>query len=415
MASRLWRFHNESMLQGIRTFSLKTLSPIRTRPASSDLPRDSVDLAVAPGLPAGEKPTAPLRPSLKAALALGVVTLGGVMGGIPAAVAAPQVQLQVQARTSRPTLAVIDSFEGNRSHGSLVDALLNQKQGTLRLPHQIREDVTGLAFTEGQAEFNQYITDLMQELPAQALTRVNAQLQTIAGDPHSSVRTVNLSLAINKAARFQLLDQVLQQDLEARARMYDFLGLPATASEQEFSQKLVDKLENLYDSSPATQKARQEYLATLSRLDQRNITVVVAAGNEGELQAQLASRGVKTSASFYENLFASSQVITVGAVDQAHQVWNESNPGAQVLARGVAVPIPLGRATSCHDGTSFAAPQIASLIEQMKDIRPGLTRTQILDLLRRASDPVAGDPILTGSGEVNFSRALALTKASLHR
>jgi len=385
------------------------MSPVRPRPIGTDLYQDRVDIAAPPSSPVADSPTS-FKPSTRAALALGMVALGGLAGGIPSAVAAPQAQIAVKSQT--PSLAVVDSFDGPSSHGNLVNAVLNQKAGTLKLPHQIREDVTGLAFTEDQAEFNQYITDLMQELPAQALSRVTSQLQKIARDTQGSVRTINLSLAINKAARYQLLDNVLQQDLEARDRMLAFLKLPANASEQEFTQKLVDKLESLYDSSSALQKARKEYLSIMDQLAQRNITVVLAAGNEGELQAQLAQKGIKTSPTFYENLFASPQAITVGAVDGAHHLWHESNPGAQVLARGVAVPITLGKLTTPHDGTSFAAPQIAALIEQMKDIRPDLNRAQILDLLSRASDPVAGAPLQTGSGEVNFARALALTRAS---
>ena len=170
---------------------------------------------------------------------------------------------------------------------------------------------------------------------------------------------------------------------------------------------MVDKLEKLYDSSPDIQKSRQLYQSTLDQLTQRKIVVVVAAGNEGELQEQLQRQGVKPGPTFFENLFSSpQQTINVGAVDAHHKLWNESNPGADVLALGVGVPITIGKKTSGHDGTSFAAPQVADLIDQMKALNPSLSRSQILDILKATSQPVPGSKAQVGSGEIDQARAL---------
>jgi len=296
-------------------------------------------------------------------VALAVASLGVLAGGIPTAAAAP-------------TVAIVDSFDSPQSHGNLVDAIL-QKAGsdTVKLSHQIRDDVTGLVFTEDQAEFNEFITDILQEMPAQALRQVNQQLNKIARDPNSQVRTINLSLALSKASRFQLLDHVFTEDLDARARMQAFMGLPESASEQAFRHKLVETVEKLYDQSPQLQRQRKDYEKTVQQLAKRNITVVVAAGNEGELQAAVDRPG------FYQNLFSTGQTITVGATDANFKLWNESNPGADVLARGVAVPITIQGETLDYDGTSFAVPKVAHEIDQAKEQNPLLTRDQLLKLL----------------------------------
>lgn len=382
--------------------ALKQQSPFRrssVKPVAAE-PVDRVELAVLPSETKAEAPRRSWQPSTRAALSLALVGLGVVGGGIHSAVAAPpQAQVKV---------AVIDNFDGPDSHGNLVDAVLHGRG--LRLSHQIREDVTGIVLVESQREFEEFVTDLMQYLPARALQQVTAQLQKIARDPRSSVKTVNLSLAVNKAARFQLLEQVLKQDQQARERMQVFLGLPDTAGEQEFRQALVNKLENLFDSSAEVKQSQQAYRRTLDQLTKRNIVVVVAAGNEGELQSQLREQQVTTSPTFFHNLFASKgTTITVGAVDAQHRLWEESNPGADVLARGVGVPITIGQRTSSHDGTSFAAPQVARVIDQLKVRNPALTRDQILDLLLRTSDPVAG----SGLAEVNPTRALNIAAATL--
>lgn len=348
-------------------------------------------------------PRSPWKPSTQAALSLALVGLGVLGGGLHTAVAAP-AQAQVK-QNAQPTLAVIDRFEGPGSHGNLVDAVLHSK--SLKLSHQIGEDVTGIALVESQAEFEEFVTDLMQYVPARALDQVTEQLQKIARDPKSPIQTVNLSLAVNKAGRFQLLEKVLQQDEEARGRMQQFLGLSDQSSPREFTQSMVDKLEKLYDSSPDIQKSRQLYQSTLDQLTQRKIVVVVAAGNEGELQEQLQRQGVKPGPTFFENLFSSpQQTINVGAVDAHHKLWNESNPGADVLALGVGVPITIGKKTSGHDGTSFAAPQVADLIDQMKALNPSLSRSQILDILKATSQPVPGSKAQVGSGEIDQARAL---------
>lgn len=381
-------------------------SPGQGRPESIDRfqPGLALEKTPPPGFSRAEAPPrSPWKPSTQAALSLALVGLGVLGGGLHTAVAAP-AQAQVKQNT-QPTLAVIDRFEGPGSHGNLVDAVLHSK--SLKLSHQIGEDVTGIALVESQAEFEEFVTDLMQYVPARALDQVTQQLQKIARDPKSPIQTVNLSLAVNKAGRFQLLEKVLQQDEEARGRMQQFLGLSDQSSPREFTQSMVDKLENLYDSSPDIQKSRQLYQSTLDQLTQRKIVVVVAAGNEGELQEQLQRQGVKPGPTFFENLFSSpQQTINVGAVDAHHQLWNESNPGADVLALGVGVPITVGKKTSAHDGTSFAAPQVADLIDQMKALNPALSRSQILDILKATSQPVQGSKAQVGSGEIDHARAL---------
>jgi hypothetical protein len=377
---------------------LRQLTPVAARANPLAESPDQVQLSASALAPAETPRRNTWKPSAGPALALALAGLGVVGGGIQGAVAAPVQQIRVQ-----PTLAIIDAFEGPQSHGSLVDAVLHQSTTapTLKLSHKIREDMTGLVFTEDQAEFNQFITDVLQELPAQALRQVSQQLDKIANDPKSKVTTVNLSLAVSKAARFQMLERVAGQDLEVRSRMHQFLGLPESAPAPQFTQKLVEKVESLYDQSSSLREARQEYATILDKLEQRNVTVVVAAGNEGELQQPFQRDGIVTSPSFFTNLFSAPQTITVGAVDGAQQIWNESNPGADVLAAGVQVPIRVGQQQAHHDGTSFAAPKVASLIDQMKKLQPHLSRSQILEILRSSSPNL----------EVDSARALQGTLA----
>ncbi|MFN8606758.1 MAG: S8 family serine peptidase [Vulcanimicrobiota bacterium] len=346
------------------------------------------------------------KPSTRAALSMALVGLGLVGGGVHSAVAAPS-QALVKPQTS-PSLAVIDQFESPDSHGNLVDALLHHQ--SLKLPHRINEDVTGLALVETQAEFEEFVTDLMQYLPARALDQVTAQLDKINRAGASPIKTVNLSLALSKAGRFQLLTQFLERDPQASERMRRFLGLSEKVGSREFSQSLLNKLESLYDTSPDLLKSRQRYQQTLEQLNRRNIVVVVSAGNEGELQDQLRQQNLNSSPTFFDNLFSShNHTINVGAVDGQHRLWAESNPGADLLAQGVAIPITVAQTTRYYDGTSFAAPRVAELIDEMRKLNPTLSRDQILDILRKTSDPVQGPRAQVGSGEINPARALQAT------
>lgn len=67
------------------------------------------------------------------------------------------------------------------------------------------------------------------------------------------------------------------------------------------------------------------------------------------------------------------------------------------------------------EGTSFAAPLVASTVACMLEARPGLSPAQVRDILIRSAEPVPGaEPERQGAGALHAGRAVALA-LELHR
>jgi subtilisin family serine protease len=124
-----------------------------------------------------------------------------------------------------------------------------------------------------------------------------------------------------------------------------------------------------------------EIEAAIAYATQRNILVVMAAGNEAQ------SEPVNPAA------LATRYGIAVGAVDRNQQIPRFSNSAGQqekayVLAPGVSITSTvLGEAYENFNGTSMAAPHVAGVAALMLSANPQLTVNQITQILTNTTRP----------------------------
>lgn len=88
-------------------------------------------------------------------------------------------------------------------------------------------------------------------------------------------------------------------------------------------------------------------------------------------------------------------LLTVGAVDDQDRFTTFTSTGAsvQLYANGYRIPsyVPGGR-TIPFSGTSMASPQVANLAAKILALRPDLTPSQVIELVRAGADPIPDQP-----------------------
>jgi uncharacterized protein YjdB len=124
----------------------------------------------------------------------------------------------------------------------------------------------------------------------------------------------------------------------------------------------------------------------------RNITVVVAAGNDNDDAKNYCPAHIE-------------EAITVSAFDKADKPANFTNYGAcvDVAAPGVdIVSTVLGGGAGSKQGTSMAAPHVAGAAALLLCDNPSITPNAIKTLIRFSADPLATNSRYYGSGILNI-------------
>jgi thermitase len=125
--------------------------------------------------------------------------------------------------------------------------------------------------------------------------------------------------------------------------------------------------------------------------------VAVAAGNGGTL--------VQTADDPY--------MLTVGATDSTDTLFSWSNHGnnLDVVAPGHVATTGPGGTYAAADGTSFAAPIVAGAAALVLSANPGLTPSQVQNILKQSADDLGatGWDSTYGYGRINLARALSMS------
>lgn len=153
------------------------------------------------------------------------------------------------------------------------------------------------------------------------------------------------------------------------------------------------------------------------------VTVVLAAGNEGEVNQPAATLGIPTGDRFYDSIIFGDQegippgVLVIGGVHETqhhgYEVWSRTTPNKEVDLAAESVDVPVARfglLQNTESGTSFAAPKVAAIIANMKAINPGLRPEQIEIILKKTADPIPGEELRVGAGVVNADKAYAMAR-----
>jgi subtilisin family serine protease len=133
--------------------------------------------------------------------------------------------------------------------------------------------------------------------------------------------------------------------------------------------------------------------------DERNITVVIAAGNENALIG-------------IDPMQRSPVTIKVSAVDQQLQKASFSNfgSGSTISAPGVNIfsTVPGGN-FKYLDGTSMAAPVVSGGVALIKSLKPDISNRELIQLLQRTGKPVQTQSPFRVGNLIQLDKALSGT------
>ncbi len=161
----------------------------------------------------------------------------------------------------------------------------------------------------------------------------------------------------------------------------------------------------------AFQQARARYQASTRNATENGIVVVVAAGNEHELNGVFP----RTTPGGDTNFLAQSpDVISVAASDDqdtpqlqddtigSFSSWGDGTYNPTVATDGVGVKTRFGP----QDGTSFASPKAAAIIARMQQQNPNLSVAHIKAILQQTAVDTQASPLAEGAGILNPDAAL---------
>lgn len=165
----------------------------------------------------------------------------------------------------------------------------------------------------------------------------------------------------------------------------------------QFQQRLVD-FTTQSGNSQTVQRFHQGYAETVRKYEALGNSVVVSAGNEGELlqqmQADNGGNAIKAPAGFLYRPLTTPETTSVGAMgftaDMRPRVAPFSTGGSNVPV------IAYGRAVDGQPGTSFAAPRVGAVMQQIHRQNPGMSSAEVeRQMLRMHTTPVEGTRALT--------------------
>jgi len=165
----------------------------------------------------------------------------------------------------------------------------------------------------------------------------------------------------------------------------------------QFQQRLVDFSARSVQSPPVPQ-AHQDYAQSVRNYEALGNSVVISAGNEGELldlmRADNGGRAIQAPPDFYRSALSTSETTSVGALtfrdDRTPTVAPYSSGGD-----GVPV-VAYARAMDGQPGTSFAAPRVGAFMQHLHQQNPTLNSSEVERLmLRMQTMPVEGTHALT--------------------
>jgi hypothetical protein len=157
-----------------------------------------------------------------------------------------------------------------------------------------------------------------------------------------------------------------------------------------FQQHLIDRTGAVPQSEPV-QQARELVNGIVGAYEGNRNSVVVAAGNNGDLLPQMMAdnggRPLITPEGFFENILATPNVTTVGALEA-------TGPGpGQVGVAGYSSPsrevdmYAWGQAPNGASGTSFSAPRVAMMMQEEHLRNPNATSAEVEEIVRRRCFP----------------------------
>lgn len=271
---------------------------------------------------------------------------------------------------------------------------------TLAMPGQTPEQTLANLGGAVQMENNSVALGALQNLHGQIQSGVHNTVTNFSMGAGASNVTEhlyqNISLAWNPARPEATAEEQAQRasgqaisDNLARAWNIDPQALassdPAISgpARQQFQQNLINHTHQA-NRTPQMDQLRQTVNTFVDGYESRNNSVVVAAGNNGDLAAAMrrdnGGRDLQIPEGFFENILAARNATTVGALGTGANnqvgVAEYSSPSSAVHMYAWGNPAP-GVA-----GTSFAAPRVAAQMQQLHNRFPDRSSAEIERMLR---------------------------------
>lgn len=178
----------------------------------------------------------------------------------------------------------------------------------------------------------------------------------------------------------------------------------------KLQQALVDRVHGAVAGDSEIKELKHQYDARVHQFAKGNNSVVVSAGNEGDVLPVFAkdngNRSLNLPKSFFASPLSNQDNTTVGATrwyqngtDLKERVANYSTPGSDVsiYASGSLATDPKHPQVSKESGTSFSAPRVAAAMAGLHHAHPNMNHKQVEALLKQQLTHTLD----TGHGEVS--------------
>lgn len=199
------------------------------------------------------------------------------------------------------------------------------------------------------------------------------------------VRMKGETMIRNQARAFELdPDKLLSEDPSVHG-----------PERRRLQQGLADRARFIIDEHPVVQGARRRYDQAVSDFEANNNSVVISAGNDGEIKQRLEDmnhgRSIRTGPNFGQNILENDEVTSVGATrwyrnngELSEQVagYSSESTGVDIYASG-SVGFGNTRENAESWGTSFAAPRVAGTMAELHRKHPEMTSSQIENLMKQ--------------------------------
>jgi hypothetical protein len=292
-----------------------------------------------------------------------------------------------EKREMRPLLAVLDNFDapsGELPHGEIVESvmLLHGRLKDEEIQNLHGDSAAPFDFHDLIAVPAEQLVDGFDALTvgttASFYNMVTDNLRLLM-EEQPSVRVVNVSQSQTPARLIEPFLGPIEKNAKFRGKLAKGLHLTEDATAAEVISSLLEHTEEMVHSDPDIVAAGARYQDAARQAYGKGIVNVIAAGNQGALAGTLSQMGVHTTPATFRSLLVNDWVTVVGAATRDSQPSKLNSPqsGIEVYALGEQLPFQARGIRARVDGTSVAAPLIASQAAATLKQHPEWTATQL--------------------------------------
>lgn len=270
-----------------------------------------------------------------------------------------------QVHSGQSALRALD-FEVQSKSAAAAQAASNSL--TFQTAMGVRHSVTNLSMEAGSAH---------------ACLAIYAKIRYAWGPVQPDLTAQELEDRAEGLILSESLAQAWKIDQQALSSRDPAMAGPAR---QRFQQNLINRFHQA-NHSPQMEQLRRQLSACVDRYEAGHNSLVVAAGNDGQLGEVMREdnfgHDLRFPQGFFDNILSTRNATTVGARQLgASQLAKYSNPSANVRLTAS------GYLSAAHDGTSFAAPRVAAQMQQLHNQFPQKSSAQIEAILQRQAGDI---------------------------